>query len=258
MDSLKTEMEEKKKELIKQNKKVACLEKELVEQKQRNEDEQAFEKCRKELDTLQEKQVTINAQKEKLAHYKKLQGILPYYHAYDTAVKQYEKRMQQSQLAYEKLKKIQEESSLEKERKQQVESLQKHEEICRKTYQSLQEDMVLLKEIEILNKTWEEHQKQQKEILEKEENVSRLLEDTLRKKDAMQKDIQILKQELQSKEDIDNRHRKLEQAKILDEEKQSINIALEKEIQNQQMQEEKRKSYELEVETADAKHEKVY
>ena len=79
-----------------------------------------------------------------------------------------------------------------------------------------------------------------------------------RKKDAMHKDIQILKQELQSKEDIDNRHRKLEQAKILDEEKQSINIALEKEIQNQQMQEEKRKSYELEVETADAKHEKVY
>lgn len=258
MDSLKTELEEKKKELIKQNKKVACLEKELVEQKQRNEDEQAFETCRKELDTLQEKQGAINAQKEKLAHYKKLQGIFPYYHAYDTAAKQYEKRMQQSQLAYEKLKKIQEESSLEKERKQQVESLQKHEEICRKTYQSLQEDMVLLKEIEILNKTWEEHQKQQKEILEKEENVSRRLEDTLRKKDAMQKDIQILKQELQSKEDIDNRHRKLEQAKILDEEKQSINIALEKEIQNQQMQEEKRKSYELEVETADAKHEKVY
>ena len=85
MDSLKTELEEKKKELIKQNKKVACLEKELVEQKQRNEDEQAFETCRKELDTLQEKQGAINAQKEKLAHYKKLQGIFPYYHAYDTA-----------------------------------------------------------------------------------------------------------------------------------------------------------------------------
>ena len=65
MDSLKTELEEKKKELIKQNKKVACLEKELVEQKQRNEDEQAFETCRKELDTLQEKQGAINAQKEK-------------------------------------------------------------------------------------------------------------------------------------------------------------------------------------------------
>ena len=51
------------------------MEKELVEQKQRNEDEQAFETCRKELDTLQEKQGAINAQKEKLAHYKKLQGI---------------------------------------------------------------------------------------------------------------------------------------------------------------------------------------
>ena len=71
-------------------------------------DEQAFLKCaRKELDTLQEKQGAINAQKEKLAHYKKLQGIFPYYHAYDTAAEQYEKRMQQTQLAYEKLKKIQ-------------------------------------------------------------------------------------------------------------------------------------------------------
>ena len=68
-----------------------------------------------------------------------------------------------------------------------------------KHIQSLQEDMVLLKEIEILNKTWEEHQKQQKEILEKEENVSRLLEDTLRKKDAMQKDIQILNRNYRAK-----------------------------------------------------------
>ena len=42
--------------------------------------------------------------------------------------------------------------------------------------------MVLLKEIEILNKTWEEHQKQQKEILEKEENVSRRLERYAKKK----------------------------------------------------------------------------
>ena len=133
-----------------------------------------------ELDTIQEKQVTINAQKKKLAHYKKLQGILPYYHAYDTAVKQYEKRMQQSQLAYEKLKRYKEESSLEKEKTTGRKFPETCEEICRKTYQSLQEDMVLLKEIEILNKTWEEHQKQQKEILEKEENVSRLLEDTLK------------------------------------------------------------------------------